>query len=215
MSISTRHKVFFTPLNILIRTLALLCMRKIIVEEWLSLDGYAADANGSLDFFTPFVRNSYHNEHRQAMLQSVDTILLGGNTYRQFAALWPARPVENDPLAALINSAQKIVFSHTLTTAPWGTWPEAIIKNGNPADVLNELRLLPGKNMVIWGSISLAQTLMKHNLVDEYYLHVCAVLTGGGRRFFTGGLPPSSLKLVDAGQSSGSSIVDLHYKRNI
>jgi len=65
--------------------------RKLIVEEWLSLDGYVSDKAGGLDFFAKHVRDAYTTAYRLDVLNSVDTILFGRKTYQQFSALWPAR----------------------------------------------------------------------------------------------------------------------------
>jgi dihydrofolate reductase len=72
------------------------------------------------------------------------------------------------------------------------------------------LKSLPGKNLVLWGSITLAQTLMKENLVDEYHLYICPVLTGGGRRLFTEEMKPSALSLSETKYDS-SGVVFLRY----
>lgn len=171
--------------------------RKLIVEEWLSLDGYVSDKEGRLGFFAEHVRESYTTEYRLDLLNSLDAILFGRKTYQQFAALWPERPVEEDVLARKINTLNKLVFSGSLKNAPWGEWPEATVEPGDPVKKIEALRSQPGKNMVIWGSITLVQALMKENLVDEYHLHLCPALTGGGRRFFGGELNPVNFVLFD------------------
>jgi dihydrofolate reductase len=185
-------------------------MRKLIVEEWISLDGYVADRNGSLDFFVKHVLASY--VHRQAFLQTVDTIVFGRKTYEQFAALWPDRPVEQNPLSAKINTDKKVVFSDSLNEAAWGRWEAAEIKNGDLTKQVHELKSMPGKDMVVWGSITLVQALMKGDLVDEYHLHICPVLTAGGRKLFSEDRLPSSLSLLNA-EIYDSQIAHLHYQR--
>jgi dihydrofolate reductase len=186
-------------------------MRKLIVEEWISLDGYVNDKEGGLNFFAGRVRESYSGERRIEFLDTIDTILLGRKTYSQFASLWPARPVEEDALARKMNSGKKIVFSKTINDAPWGQWKEAEVESGSLIDRVSELKSLPGKNLIIWGSITIAQHLMKEGLVDQYHLHICPVITTGGRKFFTYNLRPSSFKLIDIKYNS-SSIAHLHYK---
>lgn len=171
--------------------------RKLIVEEWLSLDGHVSDKDGKLDFFAKHVRESYTTAYRAEVLSSVGTILFGRNTYQQFSALWPQRPVEDDLLAEKINTAQKIVFSGSLHEAPWGRWPAATVEAGDPIEKIKALKSQAGKHMVLWGSITLAQALMKAGLVDEYHLHLCPTITGGGRALFTNGLQPGTLALTD------------------
>jgi dihydrofolate reductase len=187
-------------------------MRKLIVEEWISLDGYVNDKEGSLNFFAGHVRESYCGERRTAFLDAIDTILLGRKTYCQFESVWPVRPIEQDALAKKMNTGKKIVFSNTLSDAPWGQWKEVEIDKGRVADRVVELKSSPGKNIVVWGSITIAHQLIKEGLVDEYHLHICPVITAGGRRFFTEDLQPHSLTLIDI-KNYGPAIAYLHYKQ--
>lgn len=170
--------------------------RKLIVEEWLSLDGHTADATGGLDFFAKEVRGSYATARRTELLHSIDTILFGRRTWELFSPLWPERPVENDLLAEKMNQLNKIVFSSTLTSAPWGKWKEAQVQAGDPREKVRHLKTQPGGHLIVWGSVHLAQSLMKAQLVDEYHLHICPVLTGGGKRLFTEGSTTASLELL-------------------
>ena len=189
-------------------------MRKLVVEEWISLDGYVSDKENKLDFFVQYVRESYNNASRLDYLQSIGTIVLGRKTYDQFAAIWPTRPVEGDPLAGKINTTQKIVFSHTISEAPWGKWQEAEIEKGNLIESIRQLKSEQGATIVVWGSIEIVQLLVKEKLVDEYHFHICPTFTGGGRKFFTGQFPPSALTLIDANYYS-SAIVHVCYQQNL
>jgi Dihydrofolate reductase len=178
-------------------------MRKLILEEWISLDGHTSDKNGSLDFFAHTIRDTYTNE--QQFLNTIDTILLGRTTYEQFSKTWPQRPIENDPLAETINKGRKIVFSNTLQEAHWSPYPKAEMANGNAIEYIRQLKATPGKNFILWGSISLAQTFMKENLIDEYRLHVCPVVTGGGGKLFKEAI---NLKLVETKQyANGNTLL--------
>jgi dihydrofolate reductase len=183
--------------------------RKLIIEEWLSLDGCVADHTGGLGFFAGNVRQSYTAGNRQAFLDSIDTILLGRSTYDQFSALWPGRPVENDLLAEKMNTARKIVFSGSITKAPWGGWPAASVEAGNAAARVKALQQQPGKNMVVWGSVSLAQAFMKENMADEYHLHLCPVLTGG-KKLVAGDIQPTALALLET-TPEANGVVLLRY----
>ncbi len=116
-------------------------------------------------------------------------------------------------LAEKMNIAKKIVFSSTLGKAPWGKFEDAEIESGKLIVRLNELKSMPGKDIVVWGSITIAQNLMNENLIDEYHIHLCPTLTAGGRKFFTEELQPSSLSLFEVKRYS-TEIVHLHYKRN-
>jgi len=161
-------------------------MRKLILEEWVSLDGYVADKNGQLDFFTSLTaeQNKYSDADQLMFLETVDTILLGRKTYELFVDFWPTATTDKEAIADTLNETKKIVFSNTLDKAPWGQWPEAEIMAGDATAAIKKLKSLPGKNMVLWGSISLAQSLMNENLIDEYHIQLCPVLTGGGRSLF-------------------------------
>jgi dihydrofolate reductase len=188
-------------------------MRKLIVQEWLSLDGHVADKQGKLDWFAQTIRQTYPESYHSTFIDGIDCILLGRKTYDQFAALWPARQTEDDFLARKINTAQKIVFSSSLQVAPWGKWNEAKVETGNPVVSVRELKSLQGKNIILWGSISLVQLMMKERLIDEYHLHVCPVITGGGRKFFAEGSDPAALKLVDT-KRGANEVVSLIYQTN-
>jgi dihydrofolate reductase len=189
-------------------------MRKVIVSEWISLDGYVSDKKGQLDFFANVVRSTYAQTDQVQFLDTIDTILLGRKTYEQFVQLWPDRPIDQEVLANKMNGARKIVFSNTLKSAPWGKWPHAEVVSGNPISHIKQLKSLPGKDIVLWASISLAQTLMKENLVDEYRLLVCPILTAGGRKLFTEEIKPTNLKLL-AVTNYDTGIVSLNYQPGI
>jgi dihydrofolate reductase len=161
-------------------------MRKIILQEWISLDGYVADKNGQLDFFTSFdsTANKYFDLDQLKFMDEIDTILLGRKTYELFVDFWPQATTETEVIADKLNSTHKLIFSNTLQQAPWGKWPAAEVISGEATDRIRKLKNREGKNMVIWGSISLAQALMKERLIDEYHLNLCPTITGGGRPLF-------------------------------
>jgi dihydrofolate reductase len=161
-------------------------MRKLILEEWVSLDGYVTDKDGGLDFFTNLTpeQNKYSDQEQLKFLETIDTILLGRKTYELFVDFWPTATTDKEVIADKLNETNKIVFSNTLKKAPWGEWKEAEVVTGEAAREIKKLKTLPGKNMVIWGSITLAQSLMKEDLIDEYHIQLCPVLTGGGKLLF-------------------------------
>jgi dihydrofolate reductase len=161
-------------------------MRKLILEEWLSVDGYVTDKEGSLDFFTDITpeKNTYSDADQLQFLENVDTIILGRKTYELFVEFWPTATTEQEVIADRLNEIPKLVFSNTLTVTPWGKWNNAQVAGGELIEEIKKLKLMPGKNMVLWGSISIAQQLMKENLIDEYHLQVCPVINGGGRKLF-------------------------------
>src|SRR5260221_13098464 len=100
-------------------------MRKVIFQEWLSMDGYAADQNNSPAFLESVTLNKYSDLDQLAFLETIDTILLGANTYKLFVDFWPTATNEQEVIADKLNSIPKIIFSGRLDKAPWGKWPEA------------------------------------------------------------------------------------------
>lgn len=94
-------------------------MRKLIAEEWISLDGYAEDAKGQLDFFPSSDENRYADEQQLTFLDTIDTILLGRKTYELFVDFWPTATVDKELIADKLNSIPKVVFSNTVKRAPW------------------------------------------------------------------------------------------------
>jgi dihydrofolate reductase len=153
-----------------------LYMRKLILEEWLSLDGYAEDKDGQLNFFPSSEKDKFSDNDQLKFLESIDLILLGRVTYNLFVDFWPTATTDKEIIADKLNSTQKIVFSKTLKKAPWGKWPDAQIIPGDAVIEVKRLKETEGKNIVLWGSISLAQSLIKENLIDEYHLQICPAL---------------------------------------
>ena len=172
-------------------------MRKLILEEWISLDGYAADKNGQLDFFPSSEKNRYSDQDQLKFMQGIDTILLGRVTYQLFVDFWPTASTSTEIIADVLNSTPKMVFSNTLQQAPWGKWPDATIISGVAVTAVKKLKQLPGKDLVLWGSISLAQSLIRENLIDEYHKQLCPTMTGGGRLMFPDLDSYKNLKLVN------------------
>lgn len=189
-------------------------MRKLILEEWLSLDGNATDKDGGLDFFTSLTpeQNKYADTDQLAFLETIDTILLGRKTYELFADFWPTATTDTEIIADKLNETPKIVFSNTLIKAPWGEWPAAEIISAEATGAITQLKAKPGRDMVMWGSISLAQSLMEADLIDEYHLQLCPVLTGGGRKLFLQPMNTGQLTLLETKQYDTGTVL-LKYQR--
>lgn len=183
-------------------------MRKVILEEWMSLDGFITDKNGGLDFFTNLTpdQNKYSDADQLKFLETIDTILLGRKTYELFVDFWPGATTDQEAIADKLNETNKIVFSNTITKAPWGKWRDAEIISGEAVSAVKALKDLPGKNIVIWGSISFAQSLITENLVDEYHIQLCPVLTGGGRNLFFQEINLKQLKLLEVRQYNTGTV---------
>jgi dihydrofolate reductase len=186
-------------------------MRKVILQEWLTVDGFATDRNGELDFVTSPQFNKESDKDLLLFMDTVDTILLGAVTYKLFVDFWPAATTETEIIADRLNGTKKIVFSNSLKQAPWGKWPDATIVRTDASKEINKLKTQPGKNMVLWGSISLAQSLIKENLIDEYHLRICPVVVGSGRSLFPNNMDSLNLTLVEFKKYT-SGLIFLHYE---
>jgi dihydrofolate reductase len=166
-------------------------MRKVIVQEFVTVDGFGAGPNGEIEFIVdssdsdPTTGEFVDDQLR--FLETVDTILLGAETYRMFAEFWPEQTVETQGIADALNSTPKVVFSTTLDRAPWGDWEEARVVSGDASDEVRRLKEEPGKDLVLWGSLSVARSLTRDGLVDEYRLWICPVVLGHGKRVFEDG----------------------------
>lgn len=161
-------------------------MRNLILQEFVSLDGRASGPSDSVNFVPAAMQGDKSFGERQLQfMDSIDAILLGRVTYTMFAGHWPnVKSGEDKQFADKINATSKIVFTKTLTRAPWGTWDDARIVKTDAAREVARLKETPGKDMVIWGSLSLAQSLIDEGLIDDYQLIVCPVVLGNGRSLF-------------------------------
>lgn len=169
-------------------------MRKLIFQEFISLDGYAADKDGTTKFFESPELNKGSDKDLLELMENIDAIILGANTYKMFVEYWP--DADHEIIAEKINTTPKYVFSKSLKKAPWGKWPEATIVDEDAVTAIKEMKNQEGKNLVLWGSISLAQNLMREQLIDEYHLRVTPSAIGAGRLLFenTGELKLKLLK---------------------
>ena len=184
-------------------------MRKVIAQEFISLDGLAADQEGSTRFFDAMVDKAIDEDILQ-FIHTIDTILLGAETYRMFIEYWPEATTDTELVADQLNETPKIVFSNTLDQAPWGRWKPATVVKSEAAEAVSQLKQQPGKDIVLWGSISLAQSLMKKGLVDEYQLRVCPTVLGKGRPLFSRDVSLLNLKLLDA-KTYDNGVIFLKY----
>jgi dihydrofolate reductase len=187
-------------------------MRRVILQEFVSLDGFAAGPNDSVAFVPAATQGDQSfGQHQLSFMDSIDAILLGRVTYTMFAGHWPNVTSGDDkPFADKLNAIPKIVFSKSLDRAPWGSWDDARIVKGDAAKEVAKLKQKSGKDMVIWGSISLAQSLTKEGLIDEYQLVVCPVVLGSGKPLFRDEVDSFGMKLLEA-QSFDRGAVLLAY----
>jgi len=178
-------------------------MRKVIVSNLMSLDGFFEGPNHELDWF---VVDEEFFAYARDMLRGVDTIVFGRKTYQHMADYWPSAPA--DEIADQMNNLPKIVFSRTLESAEWQN--STLVKN-DPIAEISKLKQLPGKDMVILGSASLASFLLQQGLIDEYRVILNPVLLGSGRPLFQDVKQRLRLKLSRT-KLFGSGVVVLYYQ---
>lgn len=160
-------------------------MRKIILQDFVTVDGFAADPSGGMDFIQTYASKNDRSFQKDAedFLDAIDTMLLGANTYKLFAGYWP-EATEEGSFAEKLNSLSKVVVSTTLQHAPWGEWEGADIIRDNMVRNITALKERPGKDIVLWGSLTLGKSLIKEGLIDEYQFRVCPVVLGKGQKPF-------------------------------
>ena len=189
-------------------------MRKIVLTEWVSLDGYTAGPNNDISF----VGESFNDEmgnYEDDIVNTADTLVLGRVTYDSFAGSWPHVPDKPDAsegekaYARKLNAMRKIVFSRTLGSADWNN--STLLREIDP-EAIKRWRQEDGKDMLIYGSASIVQQLTNLGLIDEYQLLVHPVVLGGGLPLFKGVADKQRLKLVSAKPFS-SGVVLLTYRR--
>ena len=191
-------------------------MRKLIVHEFMSLDGVMQapggkdeDREGGFEhggWTIPF----WHDDIGKAffgLMQGVDAFLLGRKTYVTHAAAFEPMP-KGDVFGDLMNAPKKYVVSRTLKQP---TWRNTTIIRDNPIDAVRALKGEPGGNIVTDGSSQLVHALLANDLVDDLYLHVYPLTLGGGKRVIPEGLH-TAFKLTSA-TPYPTGVVGLHYER--
>lgn len=173
-------------------------MSKVVVQEFVTLDGMAAGPGGDVGFIPASTAGDRSfGEGQSRLMDEVGTIVLGRLTYQMFAGYWPhVKAGDEKAFADKVNAIPKRVVSRTIERAPWGTWDEATVVRNGVADAIGRLKRGPGKDVLVWGSLTLIQHLMSEGLVDEYRLVLCPVALGAGRRLFPEG---QALRLQLAG----------------
>src|SRR6266540_1395311 len=166
-------------------------MRRIVMWNQVSADGYFAGPDGNLDWVVPdeeFDREVAEGIERSGTGPTADTVLFGRRTYEQFAAFWPhaldESPASPNPhaagrvspemraMAVMLNEATKLVFSRTLKRV---TWNNSHIRRELDPNEIEAMKEQPGNDMMIFGSGSLVSQLAQHGLIDEYQFVVMPV----------------------------------------
>ena len=176
-------------------------MRKLIVQTFVTLDGVmqapggpGEDDDGGFAYGGWSV-NYWDDQMGQVMGEATSrpfAMVLGRRTYDIMAAYWPTAPEETG--AKVFNDATKYVATHRPLTPEWSN---SVQIDGDAADGLAALKAEDGPELQVHGSANLIQTLLAHNLVDQFRLWVFPVVIGSGKRLFADGTVPSGLRLVD------------------
>jgi dihydrofolate reductase len=186
-------------------------MRKLIVSTFLTLDGVmqapggpGEDDSGGFGYGGWSV-NYWDEQMGQVMGEAMSApfdLVLGRTTYDIFAAYWPHAPEEAG--AKPLNEATKYVASRG---QPALEWSRSVLIEGDTAEGIAALKKSDGPELQVHGSGNLIQTLLRHNLIDQYRLWVFPMVIGSGKRLFADGTIPSGLKLVDSKVSTTGVII--------
>ena len=177
-------------------------MRKVVVSEFVSLDGVMEDPQWTFPFNSDVQEKFKFNE-----LKDSDSLLLGRVTYDGFAAAWPNMVEQTGEYGEMMNGYAKYVVSSTLGKAEWNN---STIISGDIGEEIHKLKQQPGKDILVFGSCQLVQSLIQLDLIDEYRIMVFPVVLGSGQRLFREGLDKKVLKLSET-QTFSSGVVVLTY----
>jgi dihydrofolate reductase len=178
-------------------------VRRLIVSEFISLDGVVQDPGWTSQF-----ESADRDQYKFDELAAADALLLGRVTYEGFAAAWPQMEEQTGEYGAWMNGYPKHVVSTTLEEPL--EWKNSALIKGDLTEEAARLKDRPGKDILVFGSGDLVNSLMQHDLVDEYRMMVFPVVVGSGKRLFGEG-DTKTLKLVGS-QTFDSGAVVLTYE---
>ena len=189
-------------------------MRRIVMFNWVSIDGFFAGPNGEIDWILrdpkvdQALRESGAN-NELAESGGSDTMLLGNATYTMFENSWPqmARdpnaPEEMHKMADEVNRMNKVVFSRTRKEAPW---ENSRLLHGNLIEEVEKLKQTEGTPILIFGSGTIVQQLTDAGLIDEYFIAVTPVVLGKGKLLF-GDVQKRNLQLKESRQFESGNVL--------
>jgi dihydrofolate reductase len=189
-------------------------MRKVIVYEWMTLDGVVqAPGEAGEDKSGGFAHGGWHAPYFDDLsrgwvvdnLSAAGGFLFGRRTYENFAGHWPYASEEEQMIARPLNTSPKYVASTTLTEPL--EWQNSTLLKGSVADAVTALKQDVGADLYVLGSTDLVQTLIEHDLVDEFRVMIDPLVVGGGKRIFRGDGVLRPLRLVDSQVTSTGAII--------
>jgi dihydrofolate reductase len=188
--------------------------RKLIVANIISVDGFYSGPNDDV-MAMPF--DTTFSDYNAERLRAADTLLLGRRSFEGFRDYWPGiaddpdqPPVEQE-ISRLDNAIHKVVISDSLTDADLGPWTDTthIVRRADAHDAIRQLKRLPGREILMFGSHVLWNDLLTAGLVDELHLMIGSAFLGDGVPVFTG--PRTGLRLMDVRQLGDSQLVLARY----
>jgi dihydrofolate reductase len=199
-------------------------MRRLVMFNWLTADGYFAGPDGNLNWVVP------DDEQAKAAVASIatsDTVIFGRVTYERFERFWrnavedsstapdPHRPGERSrehrAIAIWLNETTKLVFSRTLKDVTWKN--SRLLHELYPGEI-EAMKQQPGKDMMIFGSGSIVSQLTQHGLIDEYQFVVCPVFLGSGQPLLSGVSKSVRLELLEARKYQSGDVLLRYARRN-
>jgi dihydrofolate reductase len=186
-------------------------MGRIVVTEFVSLDGVMEDPGGSEHskhgaWTFKFSRGKEGDKFKVDEVNNAEAQLLGRVTYEGFAQAWPSR--SGDPFSDKFNSMPKYVISQTLKKADWNN---STILKGDVVDEVSKLKEKVRGDILVSGSAKLVQTLIANDLVDQLNLMVFPVVLGSGKRLFSDTSDMKTLKLAES-KTVGDGVLLLSYR---
>jgi len=191
-------------------------MRKLIVSNLISLDGYYESKDRNLDALFDYFHPDYYgdnsfDQHNAGLLRAADTLLLGGRAaFLANKSYWPNVPADpkstevRREFSRMMDSIEKVVVSDQLTQAELAPWNNTrILKRADALRQVAGLKQQPGRDIFLFESRMLWNDLLLHDLVDELHLTIFPIVAGGGTPLFVG-RPPVSLKLIRSQTFPGS-----------
>ncbi len=189
-------------------------MRKVIAIEFVSLDGVIQAPGGREEdtsdgfayggWIAPYSDDVLGAAIKRQMNLPFD-LLIGRKTFDIWAPYWP----HHADIWPGVNAATKYVVSNTLTSAEW---QPSVILSGDIAEKVSQLKQQPGPDLHVYGSANLLQTLLRHDLVDAFWLKIYPLTLGSGKRLFAEGTIPAAFKVTE-GQVSPNGILMVNYER--
>jgi dihydrofolate reductase len=189
---------------------------RLTLTMFVTLDGVVQapggpeeDPSGGFEYggwLVPYAENDML-EAMAGFFAEADAFLLGRRTYEIFAAFWPDVTDPDDPIASRLNGLPKCIASRTLEEV---SWKGSELLKGDVAAEVAKLKRRPGRELQVHGSGGLAQTLIQHDLVDEYRLLTYPVVLGKGKRLFADGAKPAALNLVDHKSTNAGVSIDVY-----